>query len=57
MIDAASCFNVTVHPTVAWTAPQLREAFSFDQLRACCDRDAIFGNDFREHHRYERRAG
>src|SRR4029077_9898741 len=43
-------FNVTAHPTAAWTGQQLREAFPFDQLpryqpRA---RDAIFGNHFRE---------
>jgi hypothetical protein len=43
-------FNVTAHPTAEWTGQQLREAFPFAQpprylLR---DRDAIFGNDFRE---------
>src|SRR5499427_3781335 len=43
-------FNVTAHPTAEWTARQLREAFPFDQgprylLR---DRDAIFGDNFRE---------
>ena len=43
-------FNVTAHPTAEWTGQQLREAFPFDQpprylLR---DRDAIFGDDFRE---------
>src|SRR5215470_17385923 len=43
-------FNVTAHPTAEWTAQQLREAFPFDQgpgylLR---DRDAIFGDNFRE---------
>ena len=43
-------FNVTAHPTVEWTGQQLREAFPFDQgprylLR---DRDAIFGDNFRE---------
>jgi Integrase core domain len=41
---------VTAHPTAEWTGQQLREAFPFDQpprymLR---DRDAIFGDDFRE---------
>ena len=43
-------FNVTRHPTAEWTRQQLREAFPFNQsprylLR---DRDAIFGQDFRE---------
>ena len=43
-------FNVTAHPTAEWTVQQLREAFPFDQgprylLR---DRDAIFGDNFRE---------
>ena len=43
-------FNVTAHPTAEWTAQQLREAFPFDQLPRYLlrDRDAIFGNDFRE---------
>ena len=41
---------MTAHPTAEWTAQQLREAFPFDQgprylLR---DRDAIFGDNFRE---------
>ena len=43
-------FNVTRHPTAEWTGQQVREAFPFNQsprylLR---DRDAIFGQDFRE---------
>jgi transposase InsO family protein len=43
-------FNVTAHSTAECTAQQLREAFPFDQgprylLR---DRDAIFGDNFRE---------
>ena len=43
-------FNVTSHPTAEWTGQQLRNAFPFDQsprylLR---DRDAIFGQDFRD---------
>ena len=43
-------FNVTAHPTAEWTGQQLRIAFPFDRsprflLR---DRDAIFGNDFKE---------
>jgi putative transposase len=43
-------FNVTGHPTAEWTGQQLREAFPFDQLPRYLlrDRDAIFGNDFRE---------
>jgi putative transposase len=43
-------FNVTAHPTAEWTGQQLRQAFPFDQLPRYLlrDRDAIFGNDFRE---------
>jgi transposase InsO family protein len=43
-------FNVTAHPTAEWTGQQLREAFPFAQLPRYLlrDRDAIFGNDFRE---------
>ena len=43
-------FNVTAHPTAEWTAQQLREAFPFDQLPRYLlrDRDAIFGQDFRD---------
>jgi putative transposase len=43
-------FNVTAHPTAEWVGQQLREAFPFDQLPHYLlrDRDAIFGNDFRE---------
>src|SRR6202165_4689488 len=43
-------FNVTAHPTAEWTGQQLREAFPFDQLPRYLlrDRDAIFGNHFRE---------
>jgi putative transposase len=42
--------NVTAHPTAEWTEQQLREAFLFDQLTRYLlrDRDAIFGQDFRE---------
>ena len=42
-------FNVTAHPTVAWTGQQLRKAFPFDQLPRYLlrDRDAIFGDKFR----------
>jgi hypothetical protein len=40
----------TAHPTAEWTGQQLREAFPFDQLPRYLlrDRDAIFGNEFRE---------
>jgi putative transposase len=43
-------FNVTGHPTAKWTAQQLREAFPFAQFPRYLlrDRDAIFGNEFRE---------
>src|ERR1700737_2344075 len=43
-------FNVTAHPTVEWTAQQLREAFPFDQVPRYLlrDRDKIFGDTFRE---------
>jgi putative transposase len=43
-------FNVTADPTAEWTGQQLREAFPFDQLPRYLlrDRDAIFGDDFRE---------
>jgi len=43
-------FNVTAHPTAEWTGQQLREAFPFEQLPRYLlrDRDAIFGDDFRE---------
>jgi len=43
-------FNVTAHPTAEWTGQQLREAFPFDQLPRYLlrDRDAIFGNGFRQ---------
>src|SRR6202022_1341987 len=44
-------FHGTAHATAEWTAQQLREAFPFAQLPRFLlrDRDAIFGNDFREH--------
>jgi transposase InsO family protein len=43
-------FNVTAHPIAEWTGQQLREAFPFDQLPRYLlrDRDAIFGDEFRE---------
>ena len=42
--------NVTAHPTAEWTGQQLREAFPFAQLPRYLlrDRDAIFGDAFRE---------
>jgi putative transposase len=45
-----SRFNVTAHPTAEWTGQQLREAFPFAPLPRYLlrDRDAIFGNHFRE---------
>lgn len=41
-------FNVTAHPTAAWTARQLLEACGFDESRRYLlrDRDAIYGDAF-----------
>jgi transposase InsO family protein len=41
-------FAVTAHPTAAWTAQQLREAFPWDSAPRFLlrDRDRIFGSDF-----------
>jgi transposase InsO family protein len=41
-------FAVTAHPTVEWTAQQLREAFPWDTAPRFLlrDRDRIFGSDF-----------
>jgi len=43
-------FNVTAHPTAEWTGQELSEAFPFAPLPRYLlrDRDAIFGNHFRE---------
>jgi putative transposase len=40
--------GVTAHPTTAWTAEQLREAFPWDTAprHLLRDRDGIFGHDF-----------
>jgi putative transposase len=43
-------FGVTAHPTAAWTAHQLREAFPWDSAPRYLlrDRDRIFGHEFVE---------
>jgi transposase InsO family protein len=43
-------FNVTPHPTAAWTAQQIVEAFPFDTAPKYLlrDRDGVYGNCFRE---------
>src|SRR5256712_12049634 len=42
-------FNVTSHPTAAWTAQQIVEAFPFDTAPKYLlrDRDSVYGNAFR----------
>src|SRR5215467_9319851 len=43
-------FNVTTHPTAAWTAQQMLEAFPFDTAPKYLlrDRDCIYGQEFRK---------
>src|SRR5213083_37065 len=43
-------FNVTAHPTAAWTAQQIVEAFPFDSAPKYLlrDRDRIYGDEFRK---------
>ena len=43
-------FNVTEHPTAAWTAQQLIEAFSWDEAPKYMirDRDSIYGAEFQQ---------
>ena len=43
-------FNVTAHPTAAWTAQQMVEAFPFDSAPKYLlrDRDRIYGDEFRK---------
>ena len=43
-------FNVTAHPTAAWTAQQIREAFPGDGIEPrylLRDRDGAYGDEFR----------
>ena len=43
-------YNVTAHPTAAWTAQQMVEAFPFDSAPKYLlrDRDRIYGDEFRK---------
>ncbi len=43
-------FNVTEHPTVAWTAQQIVDAFPDDSAPSYLlrDRDKIYGHSFRQ---------
>jgi hypothetical protein len=47
-------FNVTEHPTAAWTAPQVVEAFPWDKAPRYLlrDRDRIYGDSFRRRVRH-----
>lgn len=43
-------FNVTAHPTAAWTAQQIVEAFPYDNTPKYLlrDRDGVYGQEFRK---------
>jgi transposase InsO family protein len=43
-------FNVTEHPTAAWTAQQIVDAFPDDSAPSCLlrDRDSVYGHVFRQ---------
>src|SRR5205823_12008326 len=51
-------FNVTSHPTSEWTAQQIAEAFPWDSAPGYLlhDRDAIYGDSFRERNRTDERT-
>ena len=45
-----TAFNLTAHPTAAWTAQQIIEAFPFDSAPSYLlrDRDDVYGKAFRD---------
>jgi len=47
-------FNVTAHPTAAWTAQQLVEAFQWNEAPKYLirDRDGIYGHDLQQRLRH-----
>ncbi len=51
-------FNVTEHPTAAWTAQQIVDSFPDDTAPAYLlrDRDAIYGDSFRQRVKGRRRS-